>query len=193
MSRGLTTAAANAAAEEVVRRTVAVALDFSSGWVRLNGSPVDLTIDGDTYVGIGGLGAISRSSESAELRSYDLTVALTGIPVDVIALALAEDYQGRAGMVWEVLLDRSTNAVIADPVLIFRGRMDTMDITVGQTATVTVTMQNRLADWERPRILRYTDEDQKRLNAGDRGMEFLAATVEKQLIWPAGSWWDKQR
>lgn len=193
MSRGLTVAAATAVTDERPCRTVAVALDFPSGWVRINGSPVDLTIGGNLFTGIAGLGAISAVDEAAELRSYDLTVSLSGVPVDAVSLALAEAYQGRAGVVWEVPLSRTTGAPIADPIVVFRGRMDTMTIEMGQTATVTVTLQNRLADWERPRVLRYTDEDQKRLHPGDKGLEFVPATTEKQIVWPAAAWWDKQR
>lgn len=190
MSRGLTTAAANAVASETPLRTVAVELDFPSGFTRANGSPSDLTLFGNTFIGVGGLGAISVVEESAELRAYDLTLQLSGVPRDAVAVSLTEAYQGRRGTVWEVLLDPATYLPIADPITIFRGRMDQMTVSLGDTATVRVTLLNRLADWERPRVSRYTDEDQKRLHPEDDGFKFLPSTTEKQLIWPARSWWD---
>lgn len=193
MSRGLTTAAAAAVAAETVPRTVAVELDFAGGFVRINGSPADITIDGHTFVGVGGLGAISTVEESSELRSYDLTVQLSGVPADSVALALTETYQGRAGTVWEVPLDPTTGLPVADPIVIFRGRMDTLDVNLGPSATVSVTLQNRLADWERPNNSRYTDEDQKRLFSFDRGLELVPSTVEKQIVWPSAAWWDNNR
>lgn len=192
MSRSLTPSAIGIVTSEIPSRTVAVALDFASGWVRFNGSMTDISIGGDIYIGVGGLGAISVTEESAELRSYDMTVQLSGIPRDAVALGLTETYQGRVGMVWEVPLDPVTGIPV-DPFIIFRGRMDMFGIEVGETATATVTLQNRLVDWERPRILRYTDEDQQRLYPGDLGMQFVPATVEKQIVWPAAAWWDRQR
>jgi hypothetical protein len=186
MSRGLTAAALTAVSGETVSRTLAVELSFPSGFARFCGAPFDLTIGGATFTGVGQLGNVSAAEESAELRAYGLTVRLSGIPRDNIASALTEAYQGRPATVWEVPLDADWRPV-ADPVLIFRGRMDQMDIALGDTAAVTVRLENRLADWERARVRRYTDEDQQRRHAGDLFFRFLPATVEKEIIWPARS------
>ena len=191
MSRGLTTAAATAATSEIVARTVAVELDFAGGVVRVNGSVASITIGGNEFLGIGGLGGISAAEESAELQAYGLTVSLSGIPRDAIALALAEAYQGRAATVWEVLLNRDTWRPIADPVVIFRGRMDQMNVALGQTATVEVRLENRLVDWERPRIRRYTSEDQQVAFPTDRGFEFVTDVAEREIVWPQASFFDK--
>jgi hypothetical protein len=55
-------------------------------------------------------------------------------------------------------------------------------------ASVTVRLENRLADWERPRLRRYTDEDQQRAHPGDKGFEFVTSTVDKDIVWPASNW-----
>lgn len=191
MTRGLTTAAAAIVSDEVARRTLAVELDFPSGVVRVNGSPADITIAGQTHIGVGGLGGVSVAEESAELRSYDLTLTLSGVPRDSVALALAEAYQGRAGTVWEVPFDASWQPI--DPFVVFRGRMDQMSIAIGETATVSIVLRNRLADWERAQELRYTDEDQQRLHPGDKGLQFVPATVERDIVWPAASYWTTRR
>ena len=191
MTRGLTTAAAAIVSAEVAPRTLAVSLDFPSGIVRLNGSPADITIDGQTYLGIGGLGGVSIAEESAELRAYDLTLTLSGVPNDVVALALAEAYQGRAGTVWEVPFNASWQPV--DPFVVFRGRMDQMAVSYGQTSTVTVTLQNRMVDWERAAIQRYTNEDQQRLHPGDAGLSQVPTAAEVTIVWPAAAWWDRNR
>lgn len=190
MARGLSAGAIASVTSETPARTVAIELDFPSGFVRMNGSPADIILGGNTFLGVGGLGAITAIEESAELRSYDLSVQLSGVPRDSIAIALAEAYQGRRGSVWEVPLDPTTYQPIADPILFFRGRMDQLDIRVGDTATVSVRLQNRLADWERPKLRRYTDEDQRRAHPGDLGLRYVASTVDKQLLWPAKAWWD---
>ncbi|MEI6158374.1 MAG: hypothetical protein WCP77_00960 [Roseococcus sp.] len=182
--RTLSTAVEAAIQAEIVSRTVAIEMDFPSGMVRVNGSPSDFQILGNTYLGIGGLGGISATEESAELRAYGLTLSLSGIPRDMVAVALGQAYQGRRVTVWEVIFDTTSWAVLADPVVVFRGRMDTMDVRLGETATIIVKAENRLADWERPRIRRYTDEDQQQAYPGDRGFRFVSATAEKEIVWP---------
>lgn len=188
MTRGLTSGAQAAVAGETVARQVAVALDFPSGIARWNSSPADIVIGGETFLGVGALGTISAAEEGIELRSYGMTVGITGIPRDAIALALGQAYQGRAGTVWEVILDTSTWLPVADPIVIFRGRMDQMDISLGSTAQVSVKLENRLTDWERPKINRYTDADQRRRDPNDGSFRFVPATTEKEIIWPARTW-----
>lgn len=182
--RTLSTAVEAAIQAEVVSRTVAVEMDFPSGMVRVNGSTGDFQISGNTYLGIGSLGAISAAEESAELRAYGLTLSLSGIPRDMVAVALGQAYQGRRVTVWEVVFNTTTWLPLADPVVIFRGRMDTMDVRLGEMATIIVKAENRLADWERPRIRRYTHEDQQLAHPGDKGFRFVSSTAEKEIIWP---------
>ena len=73
--------------------------------------------------------------------------------------------------------------IVADPVLVFHGRMDVMNIEIGNTATITVTAESRLADWNRARTSRYTDEEQQRLYPGDKGLQYVAQTAEMELVW----------
>lgn len=187
MSRGLAAGNLTAVTGEIVARTMAVALDFPSGVVRLNGSTVDVVISGNTFLGIGSLGAIGVIEEGAETRAYGLTVSLSGIPRDSVALALTQEYQGRPATVWELQLD-ANGLPIGTPPVVFRGRMDQMSVTLGDMAAVAIRLENRLADWERPRVRRYTDEEQKRLFPTDKGFEFITATVDKNIVWPASNW-----
>jgi hypothetical protein len=72
--------------------------------------------------------------------------------------------------------------IIADPIGPFRWRIDTMAIEKGKTATITLTAENRLADWDRARIRRWTDEDQKADYPTDRFFEFIPELQEKEII-----------
>jgi hypothetical protein len=184
MTRTITPSVAAAIAADRVARTVAVELDFPSGVSRWNASLADIVIDGNVFLGVGNLGTISVTEESAELRAYGLTLVLSGIPRDTVALGLLRGFQNRRGTVWEVPLDPNTFEPLASPVIIFRGRMDTLDVQLGDTGTVTVALENRLADWDRPRIRRYTDEDQQAAHPGDTGLRFVPATTDKEITWP---------
>lgn len=187
MSRDLTVAVRNAITAEVVTRTVAVALDFATGFLRLNATPDDLVIDGETFVGAGMMGTISAIEETAELASSTLRMTLAGIPRDLISVALAEAYQNRPATVWEVPLDPETYQPIADPIIVFRGRMDVMTVQMtGESCTVDLEVTNRLVDWERPKRVLFSDEEQRRLHPGDTSFRFAAAMAEREVIWPTG-------
>ena len=186
MTRGLSAVQQAAAADDQVDRAVAVELDFPDGFARFPGGHEAISIGGLEFLGVGQLGSISVAEESAELRAYGMTIRLSGVPRDSIAYALGQAYQGRKGTVWEVQLDPSTWQVIGT-LVVFRGRMDQMDIAMGQQAAVTVKLENRLADWDRPRILRFTDDEQRRRDPADGSFRFLSATTEKEIIWPARS------
>lgn len=185
MTRGLGPAALAAVQGEVVGCTRAVELLFAAGPVRLNGSSVPLTIGGNVFGAVGLLGGIGTIEETAELQTSGISLTLAGVPRDTVALALQEPYQGRQGTVWEVFLDAA--GTVVDAVIVFRGRMDQMNVLYGQTCTVEVTLEDKLTDMDRPNLRRYTAEDQQRNHPGDRGFEFVAATVEKDIVWPARS------
>lgn len=180
--RTLTEDVAEAIAAEVVARTVAVELDFPSGAVRWTGAHTDIVIDGNTFSGLGTLGSVSVVEESAALRAFGMVTQVSGVPRDVITLALDEAYQGREGTVWEVPLQQAAWRVIDEPILIFRGRMDQMTITYGPDCTVGVSLENRLIDWERPRIRRYTSEDQQAVYPTDTGFRWVPLTAQKKIL-----------
>ena len=74
-------------------------------------------------------------------------------------------------------------ALVADPFVAFKGRMDSMDIELGKTASIQIGIESRLVDWDKARIRRYTNEDQQNYFAGDKGLEFMSEMVDKQLVW----------
>lgn len=190
MSRGLVGLTATTVADEVVERTVAVELLFDSGPLRAAGTPFDLVLAGLTFVGVGQLGGVSVVEETAELQAQGLTLQLAGIPRDLVALALQQTYQGRRATVFEVPFLPTGEPI--GSIVLFRGRMDQMDIALGDTATVRVQLENRLADWDRARASRYTNEEQQRRYPGDKGLEFVPSTTETDLVWPAASFWNNR-
>lgn len=187
MTRTTTGAMDTALDAPVIRPFLAVALDYDSGTTRATTLPIgqNVTIDGEVYLGAGELGRISAASEDGETGAKRITVELSGVNPALLSIALQEDYQGRRGTVWYGLLDVD-HVVIDDPVIVFRGRMDTQPIELGATATIQVNIESRFADWDRPRGGRLTDEEQKRRHPNDRFLEFVASTVEKDIVWGSG-------
>jgi len=182
VSRALTSAVDAAFAGDNVPALILVYLDFPDGALRCCNAGYTFAWGGHDWIGLGGLGQIDMIEEGAELQMYGISLTLSGIPSENMQRALGQHYQGRDAKVWLAPLDADYHLLV-DPVLVFSGRMDTMDLSLGDTSTVRMTAESRLTDWERPRVRRFNDEDQKAEYPGDRGFEFVAAMVEKNLVW----------
>ncbi len=188
MSRTLTDAVKSALEGASVPLIVFVELDFSGGFVRVCNAPYSIEWNGYTWQGLGRLGGIDAVKEGSSLEARGIALKLSGVPVsgegasENISIALNQQYQGRDARVWVAPLNDSFT-VLDDPKLVFLGRMDYMDIDVGQTATITLFAESRLADLERPRIRRYNGEDQRLEYPGDKGLDFAEQMTEKNLLW----------
>lgn len=183
MTRTLTSGMQTVATADVVRPIYLVQCAFTSGNLNLWNGMGSLTVNSVTYVGAGTLLNLSAMKETADLTANGMTVTLSGITEPLISKARDEDYQGRELKVLLGAMD-SSNAVIADPVLIFSGFMDTMRISDGaETATISVSVENRLIEFQRNRVRRYTAEDQKIDYPSDKGLEFVAEISEKEIVW----------
>lgn len=160
---------------------MAVELLFDSGAVRLWNGYEDLTIDSDTYIGSGNLMQVSGVEETGDVAARGITITLSGLDTSIISIALSENYQNRTARIY-------LGAIQSDGTVqsyqMFGGRLDVMSIEEsGETATVAVTAENRLIDLERPRIRRYTSEDQKSLYPGDLGLDYVNDLQDKTLDW----------
>ena len=183
MSRAITPAVDAALSADSVPAIVLVEMDFPSGFLRVNNSPVTFPWGGYDWLGLGHLGGIDPISEGASLEARGLSFRLSGVPPANVAFAMGQQYQGRGCKVWFAPLDATTHAILADPVLIFNGRLDVMSIELGESATITVTAESRLADWARPRVRRYNHDDQQIDYPGDLGFNFVTSIVDKELRW----------
>jgi hypothetical protein len=182
MSRSITTAVQTAINSQSCTFCVFVELDFSSGFVRLCNANITFQWDSKSWIGIGELGSIQAISEAPDLEARGVSLSLSGIPNEAITRSLAEYYQGRSCKIWIAPLD-TDQQVITSPVLVFSGRMDNMQIELGETATIMVTAESRLADWDRPRVRRFNHQDQITEYIGDLGFEYVEQMVEKEIIW----------
>lgn len=183
MSRSLTSEMQSAVTADLVRPITLVQCAFDSGNLNLWNGIGNLTVDSVDYVGAGTLLSISAISESAELTANGITVALSGVTEPLISKARDEDYQGRELKVLLGIINED-GTVSVDPVVVFSGFMDTMVLNdSGETATIQVTVENRLIEFERTRVRRYTAEDQKIDYPNDKGLEFVAEMAEKEIVW----------
>jgi|DEB19_MinimDraft_3_1074340.scaffolds.fasta_scaffold00464_9 hypothetical protein len=159
-------------------------LELDSGNICLHSQLGDIIFDGSTYTGVGQLGTIEGIEESAELSRSSVRVTLSGIEPALVSLVLGEHYQGRLATIYAGFLGLTTRLLLGTPALLFRGKVDIAPLRVSSdSATITLTIENEFADWDKPRIRRYNDADQKSRYPNDNFFKFAEQSADKQLIW----------
>ena len=73
--------------------------------------------------------------------------------------------------------------LVDDPAIYYKGRMDSPSISQDDTLEIVLTLENRFAAWDRPKIRRYNNADQQALYPGDKGLEFVEQATEKRIVW----------
>tara|TARA_R110001583_G_scaffold25465_12_gene92119 strand:+ start:645 stop:1280 length:636 start_codon:yes stop_codon:yes gene_type:complete len=189
MSRVLSNAMKEMAVAKVVRPIFLVRMVFDSSQLNIWSGVGDISFDSVTYTGLGDLLSISDIKETSDISATGINVSLSGVKSSLIAIAKDQDYQGRELTVRLGAFNES-GSLIADPVIIFSGFMDTMTIAeAGTYSTISIAVENKLVAFERSKVRRYTAEDQKIDHPTDKGFEFVTSIVQKQIIWgrPTGS------
>ena len=217
MSRDLDPSTIDAISQDVVRPFFAVELLFEEGTFIPIGSTTTtdrilrmwtgqgtlVLDDGTEWIGAGNLLSISDIEETAEMSVRGATITLSGIPSEVLSLALSEPYQGRVCNIYfgtffsgSLLKETGNYILLQDGSRInletgekgfnqlFSGYMDQMNIEDGpETSTIELKVENRLIDLERARVARFTSAYQKSVYSDDKGLEFLEDMQDKPLTW----------
>mgnify|MGYP003651599271 CR=1 FL=1 len=169
----------------------AVDLLFDTATATYNGSEIaigplylwtgvgEIEIDGNTYTGAGSFLSISEIKETADISAAGVTLGLSGLPPSLISLALVAQYSGRICKI-RFGVQGSPNIIT----MLFIGYMDEMNISEGsETTTISIAVESKLIDLDRPRIQRYTSESQKSRYAGDLAFDFIPDLQDKPLSW----------
>lgn len=184
---------------------VAVKLVLDSALVNMWSGYGDQSINGEAYIGVGTLLGISSVEETSELYATGASVSLSGVPSDMIALALTEQYQGRKAYIYLgvtggvgdwVILDAKWNdggawndvQVWQDSGLsasqIYSGYIDQMNIDEqSDTSVISMTIESKLIDLERVRVYNYTSATQKAEYPADKGFDFVDSLQGKTYNW----------
>jgi hypothetical protein len=156
--------------------------EFSGEIIRIWSGLGEVNWNGKAWDGFGLLMAISNIDEDNEISAKGITITLTGLPSEIISLALQDCRQGSAGSVYLGFI--SDNQIITDPVLVFQGRLDVVEINEGNdTSSISLNYESRLIDLYRSKVSRFTDEDQKREFPGDLGCAFVVSLQDKNIRW----------
>ena len=186
MSRDLTSATITNISEATVYPFFAIELNFDSEILRLWTGQGTLTLPDTTqWIGTGTLLDISAIEETAEMAVRGATLTLSGVPSEILSLALSEPYQGRVCNIYFGTFtggDLTTAPSNFDQ--IFSGYMDQMNIQDGaETATIELKVENKLVDLERARVARFTSGYQKSIYPSDKGLDFVESLQDRELFW----------
>jgi hypothetical protein len=204
MSRDLSLTTIESISENVVYPFFATELRFDGNIVRMwTGQGTLVLADGTEWVGLGQLLNISAIEETSEMSVKGASISLSGIPSNLLSLALSEPYQGRIAKIYfgtfqqgSILQETSDYILLQDGSRInleststgfnelFSGYMDQMNIEeAGDTATIEMMVENKLIDLERARVARFTSGYQKSVYPGDLGMDFIEDLQDKKISW----------
>ena len=207
MSRDITDSVLSALSDDVIYPFYATELMFDSETLRLWTGEGTLVFDGKTWVGVSTLLGIDAVEETSEIVARGATMTLSGVPSEVLSLALSEPYQGRICTIYfgtftkGYVLAEDTAYILqedgskieledakTDLTQIFSGYMDQMNISEGaDSSSITLLVENRLIDLERPRTSRYTSAYQKSLFPDDKGLDFIESLQDQEIFWGRAS------
>lgn len=145
---------------------------------------------GQTYTSGGHLLGFSGLTESAELRIADVTLELSGVDQTIVSAALTKNYLHRRALIWKLLIDRTTEGLILNPVLIHDGRMDGMtsdEDPISGRHIVKVSSKDQFADFERLAGRHTNPNDQNIWFPNDRAFDLNAQLAGSQttVTWGA--------
>ena len=178
MSRDLTPTTIAAIADDVVYPFFAVEIMFDSEVLRMWTGQGTFNDGVNDWIGTGNLLDISSIEETSEMAVKGATLTLSGVPSEILSLALSEPYQGRVCNIYFGV--RGENVFNQ----LFSGYMDQMNIDDGpETSSIELKVENRLIDLERARVARYTQYYQKSIYPNDNGLDFVEDLQTRKVPW----------
>lgn len=158
---------------------------FDSGTIYLTDAGMNLTWSSNTYTNAGKALGFDAIEESVEVEVTEIQIHLTGVASDIISTVLTEDFIDRRVIVRKGFLN-SSGAIIADPVVIFDGRMDGPSLSedpLAGTADIVVPAANHFVDFETTNGRRTNSTEQKKLFSTDKGFDFVPSLTDKVIRW----------
>ena len=180
MTRSLTTAVKNELATNDIRPIHLITIGF--------GTPVNLTdcsfsltssVSGSsvTYSASDFILGISNHTEETDITKSSVSLNLSGADQTFISTCLNENVVNDSVKIFRGFLNDS-NALIADPFLLYDGQIDTFSISENKNeSTVNLGIVSHWADFEKRSGRKTNNTSQQRFFSTDVGMDFSSQTV----------------
>jgi len=141
-----------------------------------------ITFGGNTYLSSSLFLGSSESAESSEVSVSNLVVKFGGADQTIISLFLNNDYMDKRAWVYRGFLDDS-QTLIADPFLLFDGRIENLSIEEDETnSVVSVSIASHWADFDKTKGRKTNTNSQALHFPTDLGFDYAAQTA-KEIKW----------
>lgn len=180
MTRSLTTAVKNELATNVIAPVHLININFTSP-VYLTDCSFQLTssVSGNsrTYTSSDFVLGISNFTEETDITKTSLNLILSGASQTFISTVLNENVINDTVNIYRAFLD-SSNAIIADPFLLYKGQIESFNINETETDSIVgLSIVSHWADFEKKAGRKTNNTSQQRFFSGDVGMDFSSTTV----------------
>jgi len=180
MTRSLTSSVKTELSTSEIRPVHLVTISFGTP-VNITDCSFDLTssISGSsvTYSSSSFLMGMTNFTEETDITKQSLEVLLSGADQTFISTVLNENIVNDAVSIYRGFLNDS-NALIADPFLLYKGTIDTFSISeTTQSSSVSLKIVSHWADFEKRNGRKTNNTAQQRFFSTDVGMNFSSETV----------------
>ena len=181
MTRSLTTAVKNELATNDIRPVHLITIGFTSPVNITDCSfPLTSSVSGSsvTYSSSSFIMGISNFTEETDLTKTSITLTLSGADQTFISTVLNENVVNDSVKIFRGFLNDS-NALIADPFLLYSGHIETFGIAENATASsVNLQIVSHWADFDKTNGRKTNNTSQQRFFSTDVGMDFSSQTVQ---------------
>lgn len=158
---------------------------FDGGEMNLWTGYGDLIWDGVTYRGAGQILSVSGTASTSGSSLSGVTVTISGIDYEAIAIAETEPFQRRRVDIYLAAFDSAWQ--VAEVALMFSGLADSMpDNGDPSNPRLTLSVEPRALDLQTPRPFYYTPEDQYARYSGDRIFDMVQDLMTEELTLGSG-------
>jgi len=109
-------------------------------------------------------------------------VSLQGVDTTVVDISVNEAIQGRSAVIYMAAYDYDT-AGVTDAFEIFSGYMDTMEMSRGLDASLVLSIESIMTQFDLPNVRRFTSEDHKENYPTDKFFDLMPYTNEAEITW----------
>jgi hypothetical protein len=182
MSRNLDSTLLAALTAGVVHPALLVQLTFRTGTHYIWTGIGPLVSNGQTFTGVGSLGNMGAISEGTSVQADGTTLSLSGIDPVLYAECMTDIQLGAPAKIWLTVLNQGV--MVGAPYLLFSGLVDKPSVTTGSTSiTVSLALENRLINLQRPSARRYTAADQHIKYPDDTAFNWVEMLNDIALVW----------
>lgn len=160
---------------------MAVKILLPSGPCRAHSGTGDITINGETYYGVGALGSIQPIRSGSDTSPTQVQLQMTGFDSALMATILNEKCRGSDVSIFLVAIGDNGYPLAAD--LLYAGFIAKTGLAAGKDNAITLIASNKFERWSIAKPDRFTDESWRKRHQGDRIFRYVAQMSERPIYW----------